>query len=36
MIKQHMDGSWDRYPLIWKLIVLKQWLHNNGKSYSIK
>ncbi|RKE95308.1 asparagine synthase (glutamine-hydrolyzing) [Ichthyenterobacterium magnum] len=36
MIKQHMDGSWDRYPLIWKLLVLKQWLNNNGKSYSIK
>ena len=36
MIKQHMDGSWNRYPLIWKLIVLKQWLKVNGKSYSIK
>ncbi len=36
MIKQHMDGTWDRYPLIWKLLVLKQWLNNNGKSYSIK
>lgn len=36
MIKQHMDGSWNRYPLIWKLIVLKQWLNVNGKNYSIK
>ena len=36
MIKQHMNGSWDRYPLIWNLLVLKQWLNNNGKPYSIK
>lgn len=35
MIKQHMDGSWNRYPLIWKLLVLKQWLNNNGKGLSI-
>jgi asparagine synthase (glutamine-hydrolysing) len=35
-IKQHMDGSWNRYPLIWNLLVLKQWLNNNGKGYSIK
>ena len=35
-IKQHMDGSWDRYPLIWRLLVLKQWLNTNGKNISIK
>lgn len=35
MIKQHMDGSWNRYPLIWKLLVLKQWLNDNGKGLSI-
>jgi asparagine synthase (glutamine-hydrolysing) len=35
MIKQHMDGSWNRYPLIWKLLVLKQWLNNNGKGFPI-
>lgn len=35
-IKQHMDGTWNRYPLIWKLLVLKQWLNKNGKDYSIK
>lgn len=35
-IKQHMDGSWNRYPLIWKLLVLKQWLNENGKEYPIK
>ncbi|WP_223034485.1 asparagine synthase (glutamine-hydrolyzing) [Hanstruepera marina] len=34
-IKQHMDGSWNRYPLIWKLLVLKQWLNKNGKAYTI-
>ena len=35
-IQQHMNGSWNRYPLIWKLLVLKQWLNKNGKSYSIR
>lgn len=36
MVKQHLDGSWNRYPTIWKLLVLKQWLDNNGKGISIK
>ncbi|MGY0392429.1 asparagine synthase (glutamine-hydrolyzing) [Bizionia sp. KMM 8389] len=36
MIQQHMNGSWNRYPLIWKLLVLKQWLNTNGKGYLIK
>ena len=36
MIQQHMNGSWNRYPLIWKLLVLKQWLNSNGKGYSIQ
>jgi len=36
MIKQHMDGFWDSYPLIWKLLVLKQWLDKNGQGYIIK
>ncbi|WP_411895053.1 asparagine synthase (glutamine-hydrolyzing) [Winogradskyella sp. A2] len=35
-IKQHMDGDWDRYPLIWKLLVLKQWLNHNAKHLSVK
>ncbi|TXE20244.1 asparagine synthase (glutamine-hydrolyzing) [Psychroserpens burtonensis] len=35
MIEQHMDGSWNRYPLIWKLLVLKQWLNTNGKGLSV-
>ena len=34
-INQHMDKSWNRYPLIWKLLVLKQFLNNNSE-YSIK
>ncbi|PWI29248.1 asparagine synthase (glutamine-hydrolyzing) [Flavobacteriaceae bacterium LYZ1037] len=34
-IKQHMDGSWDYFPIIWQLLVLKQWLDNNGKGYEI-
>ncbi|MEZ4802633.1 MAG: asparagine synthase (glutamine-hydrolyzing) [Gelidibacter sp.] len=36
MIHQHMDGTWNRYPLIWKLLVLKQWLNINGKNFSIE
>ena len=36
MIQQHMDGTWNRYPLIWKLLVLKQWLDNNSKGLTIK
>ncbi|TAI48572.1 asparagine synthase (glutamine-hydrolyzing) [Flagellimonas allohymeniacidonis] len=36
MIDQHMTGSWNRYSLIWKLLVLKQWLKTNGKGLSIK
>lgn len=35
MINQHMSGTWDWYPLIWKLLVLKQWLDKN-KGYEIK
>ncbi|WJJ95493.1 asparagine synthase (glutamine-hydrolyzing) [Algibacter luteus] len=36
MINQHMDGSWNRYGLIWQLIILRQWLKNNGEGFSIK
>lgn len=35
-IKQHMDGKWNRYPLIWKLLVLKQWLTHQGQGLQIK
>jgi asparagine synthase (glutamine-hydrolysing) len=36
LINQHMSGNWDNYYIIWKLLILKQWLNINGKSYSIK
>lgn len=36
LIDQHMDGSWNRYPIIWRLLVLKQWLKINGEGISIK
>ncbi|MET7030262.1 asparagine synthase (glutamine-hydrolyzing) [Sediminicola luteus] len=36
IIQEHMNGTWNHYPVIWKLLVLKQWLDNNGKGYSIK
>jgi asparagine synthase (glutamine-hydrolysing) len=35
-IKEHMDGSWNRFTAIWQVLVLKQWLDNNGKGYPIK
>jgi asparagine synthase (glutamine-hydrolysing) len=35
MIDEHLTGKRNRYPLIWKLLVLKQWLNKNGKGYSI-
>uniref|UniRef100_UPI004049A099 asparagine synthase (glutamine-hydrolyzing) n=1 Tax=Gelidibacter sp. TaxID=2018083 RepID=UPI004049A099 len=36
MIQQHMNGTWNRYPLIWKLLVLKQWLDKNKLGLTIK
>jgi asparagine synthase (glutamine-hydrolysing) len=36
MIEQHMNGTWNRYNLIWKLLVIKQWITNNGKGFSFK
>lgn len=36
MIGQHMSGTWNRYPLIWKLLVLKQWLDKNKAGLTIK
>ena len=31
IINEHITGKWNRYPQIWKLLVLSQWLkkHNN-------
>src|SRR5690606_33939996 len=34
-IQQHMYGTWNHQALIWKLIVLKQWL-NQHSEYVIK
>ena len=34
-INQHIKGTWNHYPMIWKLLVLKQWLNKN-KGYEIK
>ncbi|MDB4923346.1 asparagine synthase (glutamine-hydrolyzing) [Mucilaginibacter sp.] len=28
MIQQHMEGKWNRFPQIWKLLVFSQWLKN--------
>lgn len=36
MINQHMSGTWNRYRIIWKLLVLKQWLDKNKTGLSIK
>ncbi|WP_299336504.1 asparagine synthase (glutamine-hydrolyzing) [uncultured Psychroserpens sp.] len=35
IINEHMTNKRNRYPIIWKLLVLKQWLKTNGKGYSI-
>ena len=29
IINEHMTGKWNRYPQIWKLLVLTQWLEKN-------
>ncbi|MBT8394550.1 MAG: asparagine synthase (glutamine-hydrolyzing), partial [Bacteroidia bacterium] len=36
MIQQHMHDSWNREGFIWSLLVLKQWLNQNSKGYTIK
>lgn len=36
MIQQHMNGTWNHYPTIWKLLVLKQWLNKNQAGLTIK
>lgn len=35
MIQEHINGKWNHYAMIWKLLVLRQWLRQNGKGYSI-
>jgi asparagine synthase (glutamine-hydrolysing) len=29
IINEHLTGKWNRYPQIWKLLVLSQWLSKN-------
>ncbi|MBN4047027.1 asparagine synthase (glutamine-hydrolyzing) [bacterium AH-315-P13] len=36
MIDEHMKGTWNRYSLIWSLLVLIQWLKTNGNGYTIE
>tara|TARA_R110000765_G_scaffold168384_3_gene273407 strand:+ start:24234 stop:26081 length:1848 start_codon:yes stop_codon:yes gene_type:complete len=36
LIKEHMDGTWNHYRMIWKLLVLQQWLSSVGNGYLIK
>jgi asparagine synthase (glutamine-hydrolysing) len=35
-IEKHMSGKANNYSLIWKLLVLQQWLTVNGRGFSIK
>ncbi|WP_439151243.1 asparagine synthase (glutamine-hydrolyzing) [Winogradskyella sp.] len=35
-IDQHLKGTWNHYPLIWKLLVLKQWLNKNSEGHAIR
>ena len=36
MISQHMKGSWNHYPVIWKILVLQQWINKKGSGLTIK
>ncbi len=35
IIREHMDGKWNRYPQIWKLLVFSQWLKKQSESQII-
>lgn len=35
-INDHMNKIWNNTGLIWKLLVLKQWLKKNGQGYEIR
>ena len=35
-IQEHMDGKWDHYMLIWRLLVLSQWLSTNRRGIIVK
>ncbi|MBU3024413.1 asparagine synthase (glutamine-hydrolyzing) [Zobellia galactanivorans] len=36
LITNHLNGKSNHYSIIWKLLVLRQWLNKNGKNISIK
>ncbi len=36
MINEHMLSKWNHYTTIWKLLVLKKWLKENGAGFEIK
>lgn len=33
IIQEHLTGKWNRYPQIWKLLILAQWLKNQKSEY---
>ncbi len=35
-IQEHMDGKWNHYMLIWRLLILSQWLSTNGRGIPVK
>ena len=35
IIQEHMTGKWNRYPQIWKLLVLSQWLKKQNEGLPI-
>lgn len=35
IINEHMTGKWNRYPQIWKLLVISQWLAKNKQKSPI-
>jgi asparagine synthase (glutamine-hydrolysing) len=35
IINEHLSGKWNRYPQIWKLLVLSQWLKKQKEHQSI-
>ncbi len=35
MIREHMNGYWNHSTLIWKLLVLKQWMSKNSRLYPL-
>ena len=35
IINEHMSGRWNRYPQIWKLLVLKQWIKQQSATIPV-